>query len=127
MQRVNLLDSISETIEKMADNNPGAVLALMELFHECERIDPQDFNQIEMFQHLDALHMYGACIYNLWDGTCKREARKFRLLLRSSQLGFVSRDAMDAWSEGETYGGPTWAEVDEFVCGELDGFLKKEA
>ena len=123
MLKITLLDTVLEMLVKMSEGNPGAYKALDQLFQEAPNIDPQDMAGVGMIMHLDSISIYGAEVYILWNDVCQRDARKFRLLLRASQLGLVDYDTMVDLAEGN--GVVDWDAIDEGVCSVITGFLKK--
>jgi hypothetical protein len=124
MPKLLLTDSTDDMITKMADGNPGAVSAVFQLITEAGSIDPQDFMGVGMVLHLDHLQLYGGDIYVIWNDVCDRDARKFRLLLRASQLGLVDHGTMTDLTEG--HGIADWGVLDTGVCEKLDRFQKKD-
>lgn len=94
MSRIELTDNIQDIVIKMADGNPGAVMALVELIQNNERIDPESMlGPFGAIMYLDSNEIYGSDIYVLFSDKCDKNIRKFIMLLRASQLGkfFVNR------------------------------------
>lgn len=129
MPRLELNDTQLDAFVKMAEGNPGALTALMDVFHKAGVIDPQAaFGGFGVLLSLDTHEIYGSSIYILWSDKCGRDARSFVLLLRAVQLGFMPERrlqqlAADQWREIEL-SQDEWQELDEKVCAELEQFQR---
>jgi len=125
--RIALEDSLSSAIIKMAEGNPGAISALMNLIEASERIDPQNgLGKIAPLFSLDIYGIYGTDIYVLYNDKCSRSSRKTILLLRATQFGFFSscKLAEIATEQGGVLPDDEWELLDSLVCAELDQFVK---
>lgn len=92
MARLDLTDSMQTAIVKMAEGNPGAVSALIDLYKKGPWIDPQSaMPEFMPMLSLDQHGIYGSSIYILWSDKCDRDARKVLVLLRAVQLGHWSK------------------------------------
>lgn len=129
MDRIQLTDTRMDVIMKMSDGNIGALSAIMEVISKGEEIDPQGmFGGLGAIMTLDTWHIYGSSIYVLWSHKCQRDTRKFLMLLRAVQLGFLpisklqSMAADQRWEIDLTE--EAWAELEAKVLDKLDGFAR---
>jgi len=127
--RITLEDTMMTAMVKMAEGNPGAAAALMELYRDTPEIDPQSFaGGIGPMLDLDTLGIYGTDIYVLWNDQCRRDNRKMVMLLRANQLGFVPAERIKKLAGDqmmtETISEKEWADIENKVLGELDRFKR---
>ena len=91
MSRLGLEDTLTSSMVKMAEGNPGATVAMIEIMKNHDRIDPQAFmGGLGAILALDAHEIYGTAIYILYNDKCNRDVRKMLMLMRATQLGFFS-------------------------------------
>lgn len=132
MSRIGLHDTVVETLVKMADGNPGALTAMMEIIRDHEDIDPQAFmGGIGAVMLLDTWEIYGSEIYILWNDKCQRNVRKMLMIMRATRMGLFDRDKLRAMASDEMrqidLDQDEWDELDSKVCGRLDRFKKPES
>lgn len=129
MSKIELTDNTITILTKMSEGNPGALTAMMECIAKGPSIDPDDaFGGLGPIINLDSWNIYGSNIYILWNDVCKRNTRKFILLLRGCQLGFFSSIELKKKSE-EDYGSLSdeeWKDLNKKVCEYLPNFQKEE-
>ncbi len=127
MSRIELNDSIVDAVAKMADGNPGACRAIMEMIRKGTSIDPQGFmGGFGAVLGLDTLEIYGTDIYILWSYKCNRDVRELMMLIRAWQLGFVSGDEMRAVAKDQmrqvVFSQEKMDELNEKVCQRVESF-----
>lgn len=133
MTRIELSDTGQAIIVKMADGNPGAMTAMVVLLSkDCEPIDPDSaMGLLGPFLELDMLGIYGTEIYILWNDKCKRDLRRFVLLLRASQLGLLPNQKVREMAADQmrqvNLSADEWDELDAAVCDRLAGFMSIES
>ncbi len=131
MTRINLVDTGRDILVKMADGNPGALSAMIEMLKHGETVDPQCFmGGMGAILSLDTLGIYGTEIYILWNDQCKRDTRELLMLLRANQLGFVSSSEIKTVAEDQMrqvmFSEEKMEELDKQVCERLPRFRKRE-
>jgi len=129
MSRIELNDTMLDAVVKMADGNPGAIMALTELIKHNEEIDPQAaFGALSPVMMLDTYEIYGSSIYVLFSDKCDRDVRKFIMLIRATQLGifpFTKLKEMAADQLREmNLTDDEWNTLDTEVCNLLDDFKR---
>lgn len=129
MSRIELTDNMMDVVVKMAEGNPGASIAIMDIIQKHSEIDPQAaMGGLGAVMILDTWEIYGSNIYILWSDTCGKDARKMLMLMRACQLGFLPQSTLVGLSKD----GPLRTELtekevqqyDEKVCNELEGFKR---
>jgi hypothetical protein len=128
--KIQLEDSIQDIIVKMSDGNPGAVTTLIEVIKNGEKIDPQSaFAGVGSILLLDSFGIYGSSIYILYNDKCNKNIRKFIMLLRAVQLGFLRVDRLKKLAEDQTrqinLSDEEWGDIGIKVCEILEDFAKK--
>lgn len=129
MTRIELSDTGQAIIVKMADGNPGAMTAMASLLSkDCEPIDPDNaMGLMGPFLELDSLGIYGTAIHILWNDKCKRDLRRFVLLLRASQLGLLPSRKVQEMAADQmrqvNLSDIEWYALDAVVCARLAGFM----
>jgi hypothetical protein len=114
MSRIELTDSIMDMAIKMSEGNPGAINAMMELYINNEKIDPQDaFGPFGKLLLLDTFGIYGTDIYVLWSDICDREVVKMIAVLRACQLGILSPAILKDASSRQDYSGKNMISVED--------------
>lgn len=129
MSRIELTDSVMDVFVKMADGNPGAISAMMDIHQNAEVIDPQAaMGGLGAILLLDTWEIYGSSIYILWNDKCDRDARKFLLLQRMCQLGFLSTSKLQAMAADQmrkvNLTEQEWSDLEEKVLDQLDQFQR---
>ena len=130
MSKINLEDTAVSAIAKMADGNPGAMGALMEIFKEAGEIDPQAFGGgISPILSLDTLEIYGTDIYVLFNDQCGRDVRRMIMILRAWQLGLFDHDRLRKLAADqmrtEIISEEEWGEIESKVLGQLEEFARQ--
>lgn len=98
MSRINLLDTMEETIVNFSEGNPGALQTLMELF----KLDPN-----KMFQNLltlDRMELYGSKIYMLWNDCCDRKIEKVNKIIKLYRSGKIKQSDIEERIKNVGYG-----------------------
>ena len=131
MTKLELKDNFIDIIYKMSEGNPGALTALIEVFREAPKIDPEDImGGLGPILQLDTHGIYGSDIYILWNDKCDRDVRKLLLLLRHTQLGFSPENELKELAADQkrelNLTEEEWNEIDRKVCSELEQFKKRE-
>ena len=100
MSKIQLTDTPMDILINMADGNPGAISALMEILKEGDAIDPQAFmGGLGAIMILDTWKIYGSDIYILFNDKCNRDVRQMLMLMRATQLGFFSHTKLQSRSK----------------------------
>lgn len=103
-----------ELITKMADGNPGAATALMEMVSHGRFIDPQSLHLgFGSVFTLDTLGIYGTDIYVLWSDICGKQLNKTIAVLRAHQLGLFDGDTIKDACSRQDYSGRKLIPVEE--------------
>lgn len=131
MSRIELTDTGMDVIVKMAEGNPGAIQALMEIMSEHDSIDPQALlGPIGAIMSLDTWGIYGTDIYILFSDKCNRNVRRLLMLMRATQMGDFSHvrlQQMAADQRNQLYlSEEEFSELDTKVCAQLDFFKREE-
>jgi len=112
--RINGKETMMDVMFKMSDGNPGALTALMEIFKENPKIDPQDFLQgLGPILSLDSMGIYGTDIYVLYSDICNRDLPKMLAVIRSVQLGLFTESILKDACSRQDYSGRTLIPVEE--------------
>lgn len=130
-ERITLKDTSRDILVKMADGNPGAISAMMEMIKHGESIDPQGFmGGLGAILSLDTLGIYGTEIYILWNDQCHRDTRELLMLLRANQLGFVTDSEIKGVAEDQMrqvmFSQERMDELDKKVCERLTTFQPRK-
>lgn len=126
MSRITLQDSVNDMLCKMAEGNPGALTAMINLIEAKEGIDPQSaLGPFGPIINLDSWEIYGSSIYVIWADACTRNAHKMIVLLRATQLGIMPVDTLKAISYGAKPG-INFKEISDKVCAQLAEFKPLE-
>lgn len=128
--RLALTDTPQDIVMKMCDGNPGALGAMMDVIRNGDVIDPQDcMGGLGPVLHLDGMGIYGTDIYILYNDQCNQDVRKFIMLLRACQLGFISKEKIKeiAGDQCRQYllTDDEMCKLDELVVERLDEFQRK--
>src|SRR5687767_7629419 len=88
--RISLKDTVMSAAIKMADGNPGAIVALSKMIATSPIIDPDSaFKGMSPILSLDHLNIYGSKIWILWKDVCGYDPIKTETLFRANQLGII--------------------------------------
>lgn len=89
--RITLTDTLTTAIVKLAEGNPGAAVALMEMGAKVSVIDPMNaFGNLSPLLSCDTERIYGPRIWMLFKDVCGHDAVKALGLMRGVQLGIIS-------------------------------------
>lgn len=114
MSKIQLSDTGIEVIFKMSGGNPGAIVALTEIFKRGNRIDPDDFMQgMSSILLLDTYEIYGSAIYVLYSDICEKNLAKMMAVIRATQLGIFSSYILKDACSRQDYSGKKLIPVDE--------------
>ena len=132
MSRITLQDNFLTCIEKLVEGNPGAIEAIITVSEVYEKIDPDSaFGVLSPLFALDSHEIYGSNIYILYNDKCKRDPRKFILLLRAVQLGLFSERKLQEMAADQMYKinltEEEWEKIDKEVCEILPDFEKNNS
>ena len=127
MSRFKLNDSILDTVIKMSDGNPGAMMALTELVKDNNIIDQDSvLGPLGAVLYLDQNEIYGTDIYILFNDKCNKSTRKLIMLLRVCQLGEFSRNRLKELSLDQmnevNISSEEWNSIEKTVKSELPNF-----
>lgn len=90
MNRIKLSDSPKDIIAKLADGNPGAMVACIEIFKNNQEIDPESaLGSLGALFALDEYKIYGTDIYVLYSDICNKKLNWVIAVLRAVQLGLL--------------------------------------
>jgi len=130
MSKLTLEDTFITTITKMSDGNLGAINALMQTAENLKRIDPQCVDVIMLLLFLDDMEIYGTDIYVLYNDKCNKDIRKFLMLMRAVQFGFLPQIKLKEMSKDQmreiNLTEEEFNDLDDKVCAELEEFLKRQ-
>lgn len=129
MASIDLNDTVTEVLVKMAQGNPGALSCCIDLMRRNAEIDPENaFGPYGSMLLLDQENIRGVSLYILWNDICGRDTRDLVMLVRAAQLGFLSREklaelAQDVPGQRNTF---DYSEVDAKVCERLKQFQPRK-
>jgi hypothetical protein len=93
--RLNLDDSLIDSIIKLSEGNIGAARVCTDLFATkiIERTDPDSlFGAAGTLMNLDTLGIYGSRIWQLFKYVCTEQYENIVILFRAWQLGFIGEE-----------------------------------
>lgn len=118
MVRITLNDTIIDMVQKLAENNIGAINVLLTLVKEEAAIDPQSaLSPIGTILFLDENGIYGSNIWVLYKDICKESIRNLIMLHRAVQLGFLTRHDLATHKID-------LPSLNALVCEQLESFAK---
>lgn len=125
--RIQLEDTMQNIFIKMTDGNPGAITTLFEVIKNEERIDPQSaFAGLGSILLLDSFGIYGSSIYVLYNDKCKKDIRRFIMILRAVQLGFMRQSRLNELAKNQiNLSNEEWKDIEMKVCERLKNFAKE--
>lgn len=89
--RINLDDSLLDSLITMSEGNPGALDVLLRLVTFAKEVDPDSaLDGLGPLFALDNLDCYGANIWILYKDLCHEDLVTMMGVLRGIQLGFIS-------------------------------------
>lgn len=129
MNRLELTDTGVDMLMKMAEGNPGAISAMTTILEKHDTIDPQAaLGGIGAIMSLDDYEIYGTNIYILYSDKCGRDIRKMLMIMRATQLGFLSPNKLKEMANDQRrqvdLTVEEWKELDNKVCERLSEFAK---
>jgi len=133
MSRIELTDNMMSATMKMAEGNPGAITAIMEIIKEGDLIDPQSAmgGGLGALLSMDTWEIYGSSIYVLWNDKCGRDTRKMLMIMRAAQLGLFSLAMLKEMAADQTRSvdipEEEWESLDKSVCERLEHFARPKA
>lgn len=129
MARIKIDTKMSDMFMVMSDGNPGALTALLELFQNTARVDPDNFmREYGSILLLDMFEIYGTDIYILWNDICDRDIVNTIALIRAVQMGIISIELLKDICSRRDGSGKSMINVDEVyskVSGQLSNFNRK--
>lgn len=128
-ERITIEDNSITVLMKMADGNPGAITALMDIMQGSYAIDPgYMMGGMGAIMMLDAWGIYGTNIYILWNDKCDRDLRRFVLLMQATRLGLFSKNKLIEMSNDQSrqidVTDEEWQTIDDGVCEQLVDFQR---
>ncbi len=129
MSRITSEDNLMTSIINMAEGNPGATTAMMEILEKHDSIDPQAvMGGIGAIMILDTWGIYGTDIYVLFNDKCERDVRRMLMLMRATQLGLFPHSRLQQLASDQmreiNLSDDEWQEIDSGVCDRLEGFAR---
>jgi hypothetical protein len=116
-ERIQLNDNLQSIFIKMAEGNPGALTAMMQMFKATPTVDPDDiFGGLGVLLSLDSFGIYGTDIYVLFSDICDRDAAKTIAVLRATQLGLFSNVKLADACHRQDHSGREMVPVDELMA-----------
>lgn len=96
-ERLDLADTMMSAVMKLAEGNPGAITAIMEMVKMSPVVDPQSvFGAFAPLLSLDTHGIYGSRIWMLYSDACHRNAVDALMLLRCVQMGILPERSLQA-------------------------------
>jgi hypothetical protein len=96
-ERIKLSDTGMSALMKIAEGNPGAVRACIEMMQRSPEIDPDSaLGSIAPLLSLDTHSIYGSRIWMLYQDACRGNVVHVLVLLRSVQLGITPERTLNA-------------------------------
>jgi len=127
--RIKMGDTLTQTVMKMTDGNPGAAQAMIMMLNCNAKIDPESaLGQFSGMVSLDSFGIFGTDIYVLWSDICGKDMPKMLAVLRSVQLGFFTREVLRDACSRQDYSGREMVPVEELyekVYNYLDKFNRE--
>lgn len=129
MSRIELTDTGMDALVKMAEGNPGAIQAMMDIMEKHDQIDPQAaMGALGAIMILDTWEIYGTDIYILYNDKCGRDVRKMLMIMRATQLGMFSHAKLKEMAADQMrsvdISDEEWQGLDDQVCERLEDFAK---
>lgn len=102
--RIELNDSVTSATMKLAEGNPGAITAMIELIKNSHIDKDSAWGQFGPLMALDTLEIYGPKIWQLWKDVCKMEPLKVYTVFRAHQYGLITKaDVLYAVDNGRIF------------------------
>jgi hypothetical protein len=97
MTRIGLKTTIADALMSVVEGNPGAIVALTEVMSVYKEVDPDSaFGEITPLLDCDSFGIYGSKIHVLFKDICDFNPDQFIMVMRATQLGFLSVSALQA-------------------------------
>ncbi len=94
-RRLDLSDNLQSGILKMADNNPGAMACLVDLFETAGSMNLNDFmGPMAPMLDLDEWGIHGEHIYLLWNDCLNKNSKAMIALLKGCGFGLHDRKSV---------------------------------
>jgi hypothetical protein len=91
MNKLNLMDTISDIMVKMSDNNSGALNVLINLIQ---------YSVVPVII-LDNCKIYGSGIYILYNDKCNRDIKKFIKLLLATSINIITENKLKEMADDQ--------------------------
>ena len=131
MPVLKLTDSMMDIITKMSGGNPGALTVVMDLSNKAKEIDPDSADPFLLtLMLLDDRDIRGTDLYVLWNDNCFRDTRKFLVLVRAHQFGFLTKERFLRAAKDQTrthvFSEEEITDLDAKVCEALPNFRRSQ-
>ncbi len=131
MGKLTLDDTIIDIVSKISAGNPGCLATLVRLVKEHDEIDPEAMlGAVGMMMTFDDMEIYGTDIYILLGDKCGGDMRRFIMMMRAIQLGFLSQSKVIEMAKDQmrkiNLTEEEFIALDDKVCAELVQFKKRE-
>ena len=94
-RRIQLTDNFMTACMALAEGNPGAITALVDVAGKSPKVDPDSaFGVFGPLLFLDTKGIYGSHIWVLYKDVCGQDAINMLMLHRCIQLGLVPANEM---------------------------------
>jgi len=129
MTKITVTDVVQDVVIKMAEGNPGAMTAIIDIVNNLAAIDPQDtLGYLSILFQLDEMGLYGTDIYILYNDKCNKDVRKMIMLFRAVQLGYLPQEKIIEMGKDQsrtiTLTEDEFTDLDKKVCDFLSDFAK---
>lgn len=95
MGRISGSDSIHSALLKMAEGNPDAISAMLNIYGRTLEIDPTiGLGQMHYIFLFDDFGIYGGTLWTLYKDVCDENVESVLTLFRAWQLGLLRRDKL---------------------------------
>ena len=112
--RIEGIDSVIDIMSKLSEGNPGALVAMIEMYEKNPNIDPQDITKgLGPLLSLDSLGIYGTDIYILHSDICEKNVVHTLACLRAVQLGIFSGEVLKDACSRQDYSGKNLVPVED--------------
>ena len=116
MSRIKRDMSIMNCIMAVAEGNPGAMSAMLEIGEAFKRDDPQNpLNPVMAPSIFDSFEIYGTDAYVLWNDICDRDADKAMKVLMETKMGNFPLDFLKDACSRQDYSGKSIVPVQKLV------------
>lgn len=107
MSRLKLEMSFNDALFALSEGNPGAINVLMDAFRNADTIDPEGMGAWGFLLNLDLFEIYGSRIWVLFKDLCGENLARTIAMVRSVQMGVISKDDLYGMLAGESSLNPT--------------------